>query len=323
MSDMDYVYAVARIRSKELSLFSDAVMEQLLARPDYEACVSFLLEKGWGGADTPRDGEAILAKEREKTWADIRELTPDMSVFQFLDYTNVFHNLKAAVKEVCTGTKVEHIYYKDTKPSAEEILAAVREKDFDALPGYMAEAAREAFQTLLHTKDGQLCDMIVDRAALEAVYEAGQKSKAPVIRDYAEAFVASADIRIAARCQKTGKSESFIRRALAPCAALSVEELARAAAAGEQELTAYLKSTAYAGAADALDVSQSEFDRWCDNQVIEAMKPQKYNPFSVGPLVAYALARENEIKTVRIILSGKRTGMPEASIRERVREMYV
>ena len=35
MSDMDYVYAVARIRSKELSLFSDAVMEQLLARPDY------------------------------------------------------------------------------------------------------------------------------------------------------------------------------------------------------------------------------------------------------------------------------------------------
>ena len=59
MSDMDYVYAVARIRSKELSLFSDAVMEQLLARPDYEACVSFLLEKGWGGADTPRDGEAI------------------------------------------------------------------------------------------------------------------------------------------------------------------------------------------------------------------------------------------------------------------------
>ena len=70
-------------------------------------------------------------------------------------------------------------------------------------------------------------------------------------------------------------------------------------------------------------MSQSEFERWCDNQVIEAMKPQKYNPFSVGPLVAYALARENEIKTVRIILSGKRTGMPEASIRERVREMYV
>ena len=57
--------------------------------------------------------------------------------------------------------------------------------------------------------------------------------------------------------------------------------------------------------------------------MMEAMKPQKYNPFSPGPLVAYVLARENEIKTVRIILSGKRTGMPEDKIRERVREMYV
>ena len=68
MSDMDYVYAVARIRCKELKLFSAAVIEQLLARPDYDACVSFLAEKGWGGPDTPRDGDAILTREREKTW---------------------------------------------------------------------------------------------------------------------------------------------------------------------------------------------------------------------------------------------------------------
>ena len=50
---------------------------------------------------------------------------------------------------------------------------------------------------------------------------------------------------------------------------------------------------------------------------------KQYMEIGGKPLVAYALARENEIKTVRIILSGKRTGMPEASIRERVREMYV
>ena len=35
------------------------------------------------------------------------------------------------------------------------------------------------------------------------------------------------------------------------------------------------------------------------------------------------LARENEIKTVRIILSGKANGLSEESIRERIREMYV
>ena len=57
--------------------------------------------------------------------------------------------------------------------------------------------------------------------------------------------------------------------------------------------------------------------------MIQTMQPQKYEVFSVGPLVAYVLARENEIKTVRIIVSGKRSGLSDDSIRERVREMYV
>lgn len=323
MSDMDYVYAVARIRSKEVSLFSAATIEQLLARPDYESSLSFLLEKGWGSPDTPAEAEAILKREREKTWELVRELVPDMTVFDVLDYPNVFHNLKAAVKEVCTGAIPANVFYGDTKPSAEEILAAVREKRFEDLPSFMSEAAREAFETLLHTRDGQLCDVIVDQAALTAVSRAGKETKEQVIRDYAASMVAVADIRIAARCQKTGKPLDFIKRALAPCDTLSADALAEAAAAGAEKLRTYLKTTAYAGAADALDVSQSEFERWCDDRVIEAMRPQKYNPFSVGPIVAYALARENEIKTVRIILSGKLNGLSEASIRERVREMYV
>ena len=323
MSDTEYAYAVARIRCKEVNLFSSATIEQLLSRGDYESCLTFLQEKGWGGPDIPLDGDAILTREREKTWEDVRELVTDMSVFDVLDYPNVFHNLKAAIKEVCAGAVGVEIYYKDTKPSAEEILAAIRAKDFSALPEYMSAAAAEAMETLLHTRDGQLCDMIVDRAALEAIEKTGRAAKDEVVRSYAESTVAVANIRIAARCQKTGKTQEFTQRALAPCGSLDTGSLAKAAAGGEEMLRTYLVESGFGEAAEALAVSQSEFDRWCDNQIIEAIRPQKYNAFSVGPVVAYALARENEIKTVRIILSGKRGGLSDDSIRERVREMYV
>ena len=57
--------------------------------------------------------------------------------------------------------------------------------------------------------------------------------------------------------------------------------------------------------------------------MIETIKPQKYNSFSAGPLIAYVLARENEIKTVRIVLTCKQNGMSDDSIRGRIREMYV
>ena len=61
----------------------------------------------------------------------------------------------------------------------------------------MREAASEAVDTLLHSGDGQLCDVIIDRATMEAILAAGKKSKAAIIRDYAESTVAVANIKVA------------------------------------------------------------------------------------------------------------------------------
>ena len=102
-----------------------------------------------------------------------------------------------------------------------------------------------------------------------------------------------------------------------------MDALAQAAAQGEEELTAYLAGTPYAETAKALEESFSTFERRCDNLLIEEIRPQKYNPFTISPLAAYVLARENEVKCVRVILSGKRNGLSEQSIREKVRETYV
>ena len=85
----------------------------------------------------------------------------------------------------------------------------------------------------------------------------------------------------------------------------------------------YLRNEGYEEAAEALKESASAFERWCDNRVIRAVRPQKYNSFSAGPLIAYVIARENEIKTVRIILTGRQNELPDDAIRERIREMYV
>ena len=79
----------------------------------------------------------------------------------------------------------------------------------------------------------------------------------------------------------------------------------------------------FAEAAEALKKSPSAFERWCDNRVIETIKPQKYEVCTVGPLVAYVLARQNEIKTARIVITGKANDLSEEAIRERTREMYV
>ena len=318
-----YTYAVARIRSKELSLLNNQFLDQLLASKTYEEAIQLLTDKGWGNLEGSTSAEAILAAEREKTWKLIEELVEDMSAFDVFLYATDYHNLKAAIKMVCTDSKIEQVFILDGTLDAELILKAIKEREYTLLPEHMRTAAEEAFETLLHTNDGQLCDIIIDKAALDAIYAAGKASESQLIKDYAELIVATADIKTAVRSHKTNKSLDFIKRALASCDTLDVDSLAAATVSGFDAICEYLVSTPYEGAVQALRESASAFERWCDNLIMAKIREQIYNPFTIGPLAAYILARENEIKTVRIILSGKLNNLSSESIRERLRDMYV
>lgn len=323
MFDMKYTYAVARLRALEVHLFNAATLDQLMACSSEESCLALLAEKGWGDGQAEQTADGMLARETEKIWETIESMQVDMSVFEVLRYPDEFHNLKAAIKETCREGQHPGIYIRGTSLSGEEIEKILQEKEFFRLPACMQAAAKEAYETLLHSRDGQLCDIIVDRACLETIRDAGEASKEKLIRDYARDTVAIANIKIAVRAQKTGKSVEFMKRAMAPCPSISTDALAQAAAGGFNNICDYLSASGYGECADSLKISPSAFERWCDNRIIETIKPQKYEAASVGPLVAYVLARENEIKTVRIILSGKASELPEAKIRERIREMYV
>lgn len=319
----NYVYQVARIRVKENSLLTDADVSQMAGMKDAAAVCDYLTTRGWGNAESGKDPDRILKAEEDKNMALMEELGIDRSVFDIFDIPRRFHNLKAGIKETLTSDEHSHIFYDIPEFGRKEVMAILQEKRFDALPEEMQEPAQRAFDVMVQTRDGQRCDIIVDRACLVAMTKAAKKAKSDVIRDYIRSTVDVADIRIAVRSAKTGKSLNFLLEALAPSESFAVRDLAQEAAKGVEALYPYLSDHGYAAAVEALKVSPSAFERWCDNCLIETIKPQKTNPFTSGPIVAFYLARENEIKTARIILTAKENGFSEDAIRERVREMYV
>lgn len=322
MADNQYVFAVARIRSKELSLLDKAFFDQLLACKSYKECLRLLADKGWGrtGEET---AEELLSVERDKTWELISELVSDMSVFNTFLYGNDYHNLKAAIKQVYINKELPNIYITHGTINPEIIFKAVKEHDFSLLPEHMRACAEDAYQVQLHTGDSQLCDVIIDKATLDTLYQKGKESGNELLAKYAELKVAASDITIAIRGFKTGKGKEFFNRAFADCNSLDKSRLLEAALTDQDSVYEYLLSTVYADAVDAIKESPTAFEKWCDNLIIKHIRPQKYNSFTISPLAAYILARENEIKSVRILLSGKLNDLPDDSIRERLREMYV
>lgn len=318
----DFTYAVARIRFRETKLLSDTDLNALLMSSDVDAVMRLLRDKGWGD-NTDCRPEELLALEENKLWEFINETVDDISVLNFLLIPNDYHNLKVILKCITRDQEPDSMLIEDSVEDAQAIYKAIKSRDYGDLPEYLQEVAQDAMTTLLQTSDGQLCDIIVDKACMEHVYRLGKESKSDIIRLYCELFVVSADIKIAIRCANTKKKLDFIRRALAECDTLNIERLAQAACEGKNEVIAYLGTTEYRSAVDAIETSMSAFEKWCDDYMTNAMKPQKWEPFGIGPVVAYIIARQNEIKAVRMILSAKLNNLSENTIKERLRDMYV
>ncbi len=318
----DYIYAVARIRCKEGKLFSTKNIEQMISMKDAHSVERYLSENGWSISFETANSD-LLIDEEKNLWVLMKDLVGDLSCFDFIRVQNDFQNLKASVKAVYSDCDPTPMFVQGGIADPSFVYKAVLEKKYDSLPEYLAQVANEAMTTLLQTRDGQLCDGIIDKACMNKVYTLGMVSADSIIREYCELYVASANIRIAVRGAKLQKSADFIMRAMSECKSLNIKALSVAAAKGFDEICSYLSSTDYKGAVSVIKESLTSFEKWCDNYIMEKLRSQKSDPFSIGPLVAYIIAKQTEIKAVRLILTAKMNDLDDSIIRERLRDMYV
>jgi V/A-type H+-transporting ATPase subunit C len=329
MAKEQYVYAVTRVHASELNLLKRQDMEQLIAARNVAEMLRMLHDKGWGSDDAGEGPKAMLAAETTKTWVLIEELAGDVPQFDVFRKANDYHNLKAAIKLAYSGLDgddaptAERYFLPFGAMPAETLVKAAKEHDFSALPPEMAQTGRDAYEALADTSSGQACDMVIDRAALVAIDKAGKEADIKLLRRYAELAVDGANIKAAVRCRAMNKSEDFIERAVAPAGTLDTEALKRAAASSMEDVYDCLRSTAYEDAVPALQNSMADFERWCDDQMMEMIRPQRYNNFGIEPLAAFLLGRQNEIRMVRLAISAKVNNLSSEALRERLREMYV
>jgi V/A-type H+-transporting ATPase subunit C len=71
------------------------------------------------------------------------------------------------------------------------------------------------------------------------------------------------------------------------------------------------------------DFNLDYFDRLADDFVLDYVRGAKLISIGIEPLVGYMMAKENEVKIVRIILAGKLAGLSSETIRKRLRQSYV
>ncbi|MDR2650477.1 MAG: V-type ATPase subunit [Clostridiales bacterium] len=319
----DYIYAVTRVHIRERNLLNGADIEALSSAKSFSEALSLLGAKGWdiqlvSGGNT----DALINKEYEKIWGLIAEAAGRVEELDIFRRTRDFHNLKAAVKLTYTG-ELEYnraLYFLEYGLTpVESVIRAAENRDFGLLPEYLAKAGKAAWDVLVNTGNGQLCEIVIDRAALEDLDRVGKASESPLIRRFTAFFVDTANIKAAARAHLLGRGRDFLERVISEGGLLDRKGLIGAALGDGFEIGRFLSGTPYAGAAE----SPGAFERWRNDEIIRMIKPQTNVYSGVEPLAAYILARENEITAVRLILSSKAAGLSDTAVKERLGLTYV
>ena len=329
IKDTDYLAVSARVRAMENSLLTRERMEQVLeARTDEEA-VKILQECGYPELDParPEAMDAALSQVREATLADLSDGIPDARYLDIFKLKYDYHNAKALVKGEATGADVRRLLVSGGRYSCRQLLEGFQKDALSGVSARIQQAVAAARRILADTRDPQQCDILLDKACYEEMARLAEDCASPFLKGYVRLCADTANLRTAVRVARMGKGSDFLLHVLLPGG--SVAESALAAARPEDLGSLFQAGALEKAARLGARAAQPDggpllaFERECDNALTRYVAAAKRVPFGEEPVIAFLHAKDAELTAVRTILSGRRAGLDEAMIWERLRECYV
>ena len=121
----------------------------------------------------------------------------------------------------------------------------------------------------LKTGNGKLSDVIIDRAAIDALAEFSANKKSGLLGEICAFQGDTANIRIALRCAVTGQDAEYINTAIGKCNKLDRDKLIKTCTSGVDALAEYLGGTKYKNGLEVYRSSPSAFEKWCDDEIVK------------------------------------------------------
>lgn len=328
VKDNEYLGLSAAIRAREAKMPPREALERMLDSADFAESARICAEYGYpdmSGMDINGINDVLSAHFAEAL-DDVEKAAPEKCVTDAFRIKYDYHNAKVMIKSRAANVDGERLLSAAGRVSPEKIMNAFNEDDYSDLPGDMAEAMQQARGILARSANPQLCDVSLDKAYFAELHRLAQEESSGFLAGYAELMTDSANLRTFVRTARMGKGAEFLRSVLVPGGSVDIDTIVQARLTNEGPEDVFgntaLAGCAAAGAGVMESGSLTEFERGCDNAVTDYLRDAKLRSFGPEPVIAYLAALEQEETSLRMILTGKLSGISPDTIRERLRETY-
>ena len=328
IKDIDYIFLSTRIKAMERGLLSRERIERMLDAPTTEEAAKVLTECGYSemSAINGAELERILAEQQKKVMADLSSGAPDKNIVDIFKLRYDYHNAKVLVKAEALEIEQDNLLLGGGRYDAEALATAFRREDMTGYTDYFRRGVARAREILGATGDPQQADFILDRAYFEEMSAMANSVDSKFLRDYVALSIDVANLRSCVRVSRLEKGTDFLNQVLVNGGSVSVRNLsmARGDELGNLFRLGSLSAAAAEGAAKSAPGSGSltDFERLCDNALMDFLSDGRRVPFGVEPIVGYLFAREAETTAIRTIISGRMAGLDGNTIRQRLRRTY-
>lgn len=324
IKDRDYLAVSASVRAREAKMLSREKKERMIDAPSFEEAAKLLLDCGYedmSGMDAQQI-EKALSERRARIFEDVEKQVAEKEIVEAFRLKYDYHNAKVLIKAEGADVDGAYLLSGSGNISPTQFTDAFLSRDYRYIPVQIAQAVAEARSVLNKTENPQLADFILDKAYYAELLKMSERLYSPFLSDYVQTLIDSANLGAAVRCARMGKDMSFFFKAMIAGGKLDAAVLAHVAIAGEG-FASCLGGTAFAATAEYADAAATggslmAFELSVKKVLAEFFERASLTSFGSEPVIVYLAKTENEITAVRMILTGKLSGVDPKLLRERL-----
>lgn len=330
------IYEDDLLKGRDLERLNDyGSLREVINGLNDSSYASFIAE-----LDRDEDYEEILNKELVRVYEKISEVTPDKNISQYLLEKYNFHNLKLVVKEIIQEEDYSKIYSPmaniDTAYIKREliklgddelILDEIGEKDERNI--YLAYA-KEAIDSYKESENPAMIDISLDKSYYERLLDLAKKTGLDSLITYTKESIDLVNIKTILRIRGQKLDLEYLRNCLIEGGNLDKDDLLEMASmdiSGILVRTSSLAINSYLAKCLDRDKTDTEnlldLEKAIDDHFMDFARKAKSMTYGPEVLLGFLIAKEQEIKNLRIIFISKLNSLPKDFTRERLRETYV
>lgn len=322
--DWRYVFQSAQVRALELQMLTRAAFLDMANAENFQAAVDLLSATEYA---MPRSDKSSAEMENNLSLrrSAVRELFADLildkPIVKLFKTRDDFANLRLAVRRTLTDKPLGTDYSTDGNFPPEQFEQVFAEENYTEFPDYMADASERAVLAYYRNKDIRQIDHTIDSAQAEYNLKQAHRLNNIFLLGLFRIQIDLTNIRTMLRLKFTGSEQ---RNIFLKGGFIELERLERGAEPGYEALAQLFFVTPYyrlieAGAAYLTsEKSFLKIEQQCEEHLTGFLKSTIQITAGPQPIIAYLLLKENEIRTVRLILTAKKNNLDTKLILDRI-----